>query len=139
MNVLRCRFETLSSFITAIIALCKDTMNWLKNFFLRTFQIKPEDEVPEAVAVNFKHNVLVNTVELSFYFFADSFWSINTILPVFAASLTDEPFLIGLIPAIVNAGWFCRSYFLSNVPVTCPKFCRFPKEWVYLNAYHLLY
>ena len=96
-------------------------MNWLKNFFLRTFQIKPEDEVPEAVAVNFKHNVLVNTVELSFYFFADSFWSINTILPVFAASLTDEPFLIGLIPAIVNAGWFLPQLFLVKRTSHLPK------------------
>lgn len=96
-------------------------MNWLKNFFLHTFLIKPEDGVPEAVAVNFRHNVLVNTIELSFYFFADSFWSINTILPVFAASLTEEPFLIGLIPAIVNAGWFLPQLFLVKRTSHLPK------------------
>lgn len=96
-------------------------MNWLKNLFDRTFQIRVEDEVPQAVAVNFKHNVLVNTIELSFFFFADSFWSINTILPVFAATLTDSPFMIGLIPAIVNAGWFLPQLFLASRTSKLPK------------------
>lgn len=80
----------------------------------RVLRISPEDEVPSDVAENFKHNVLVNTADLSFFFFADSFWSINTILPVFAATLTDSPFLIGFIPAIVNAGWFIPQLFLSG-------------------------
>lgn len=80
----------------------------------RVLRINPEDEVPSDVAENFKHNVLVNTADLSFFFFADSFWSINTILPVFAATLTDSPFLIGFIPAIVNAGWFIPQLFLSG-------------------------
>ena len=89
-------------------------MNTLTKLFDRLLRINPQDEVPEEVAENFKHNVLVNTGDLSFFFFADSFWSINTILPVFAASLTDSPFLIGFIPAIVNAGWFIPQLFLSG-------------------------
>ena len=55
---------------------------------------------------------------------ADSFWSINTIMPVFAATMTDSPFIIGLIPAIVNAGWFLPQMFLakriSNMPQIVP-------------------
>ena len=99
-------------------------MNIFKRFFNRIFTIHPGDEVPGDVAANFKHNVVVNTIDLSFYFFSDSFWSINTILPVFAATLTDSPFLIGLIPAIVNAGWFLPQLFMSghisNMPRVLP-------------------
>lgn len=96
-------------------------MNTLTKLFDRLLSINPQDEVPEEVAENFKHNVLINTADLSFFFFADSFWSINTILPVFAASLTDSPFLIGFIPAIVNAGWFIPQLFLSGKISKLPK------------------
>ncbi len=79
--------------------------------FLR---IRPEDNVPEQVGIHFRHNVLVNTFDLAFFTFGDSFVSINTIMPVFAASLTDSPLLIGLIPAIVNFGWFLPQMFMSG-------------------------
>ena len=104
-------------------------MNWLKNWFDRTFIIKPEDAVPEAVAVNFRHNVLTNTLDLSFFFFSDSFWSINTILPVFAATLTDSPFLIGLIPAVVNAGWFLPQIFLAKRASALPEILPLSKRF----------
>jgi len=96
-------------------------MNTLTKLFDRVLRINPQDEVPEEVAENFKHNVLINTGDLSFFFFADSFWSINTILPVFAATLTDSPFLIGFIPAIVGAGWFIPQLFLSGKISKLPK------------------
>jgi MFS family permease len=53
-------------------------------------------------------------LDISFFFMADSFWNINTIMPVFAATLTDNPFIIGLMPAIVNAGWFLPQMFLAT-------------------------
>lgn len=84
-------------------------------------RIEPGDHVPPLVAANFRHNAIVNTVDLMFFFFADSFWSINTIIPVFAATLTDSPFLIGLMPAIVNAGWFLPQLFISGYVSRLPK------------------
>ncbi len=95
--------------------------NRVKLFFYRTLSIKPSDNVPEGVARYFKHNVIVNTLDLMFFFFADSLWSINTIMPVFAATLTDSPFIIGLMPAIVNAGWFIPQMFISGVVSRSPK------------------
>ena len=89
-------------------------MNPFARLFDRVLHIHPEDNVPPDVAGNFKHNVIVNTFDLMFSFFSDSFWSINTIMPVFAATLTDSPFLIGLIPAVVNAGWFIPQLFMSG-------------------------
>ena len=108
-------------------------MNIFKRFFNRIFTIHPGDEVPGDVAANFKHNVVVNTIDLSFYFFSDSFWSINTILPVFAATLTDSPFLIGLIPAIVNAGWFLPQLFMSGHISNMPRVLPLSKKLGFLE------
>ena len=108
-------------------------MNIFKRFFNRIFTIHPGDEVPGDVAANFKHNVVVNTIDLSFYFFSDSFWSINTILPVFAATLTDSPFLIGLIPAIVNAGWFLPQLFMSGHISNMPRVLPLSKKMGFLE------
>ena len=85
------------------------------------FKIRPEDNVPASVAQNFRHNVIINTLDISFFFMADSFWNINTIMPVFAATLTDNPFIIGLMPAIVNAGWFLPQMFIASRVTDKPK------------------
>lgn len=87
-------------------------INHLRAFVGAVLRIKPQDKVPPEVARNFPHNVMVNTLDLMAFFFADSFVSINTIMPVFAATLTDNPIVIGLMPAIANAGWFLPQLFL---------------------------
>ena len=88
--------------------------NRIRYLVANIFRIRPEDNVPASVAKNFRHNAIINTLDISFFFMADSFWNINTIMPVFAATLTDNPFLIGLMPAIVNAGWFLPQMFLAT-------------------------
>lgn len=93
----------------------------LKYFLSAAMRIKPGDNVPKAVAEHFQHNVIINTVDISFFLMADSFWSINTIMPVFAATLTDSAFLIGLMPAIVNAGWFLPQMFMASRVSRLPK------------------
>jgi MFS family permease len=85
----------------------------IRSFAGAALRIKPQDHVPPNVARNFPHNVLVNTLDLMAFFFADSFVSINTIMPVFAATLTDNPIIIGLMPAIANAGWFLPQLFMA--------------------------
>ena len=86
----------------------------VRSFVGAALRIKPQDHVPPNVARNFPHNVLVNTLDLMAFFFADSFVSINTIMPVFAATLTDNPIIIGLMPAIANAGWFLPQLFMAG-------------------------
>lgn len=93
----------------------------LRYLLSNLFRIRPEDNVPASVARNFRHNVLINTLDISFFFMADSFWNINTIMPVFAATLTDNPFIIGLMPAIVNAGWFLPQMFIASRVTNSPK------------------
>ena len=106
-------------------------MNMLTRLFDRVLHIRPEDNVPSGVAVNFKHNVFANTLDLMF--FSDSIWSINTIMPVFAATLTDSPFLIGLIPAVVNAGWFLPQLFMSGRISKMPKVLPFSLKMGFLE------
>jgi hypothetical protein len=78
--------------------------NRIKSFLTDFLTIRPEDEVPHNVAKNYRHNVTVGTLDLMFFIFGDSFGSITTIMPVFAATLTKSPLLIGLIPAIATFG-----------------------------------
>lgn len=89
-------------------------LNRIKSFLTGFLTIRPEDEVPYNVAKNYRHNVTVGTLDLMFFIFGDGFGSITTIMPVFAATLTKSPLLIGLIPAIVTFGWFMPQMFLSN-------------------------
>jgi MFS family permease len=96
-------------------------VNRIRYLLSNLFRIRPEDNVPASVAQNFRHNVIINTMDISFFFMADSFWNINTIMPVFAATLTDNPFIIGLMPAIVNAGWFLPQMFLASRVTHTPK------------------
>ncbi|HAE86113.1 MAG TPA: hypothetical protein DCG78_06375 [Anaerolineaceae bacterium] len=86
----------------------------IRNAISDFLQIRPEDNVPEPVARFFSHNVFVNTMDLAFFTFGDSFVSIVTIIPVFASNLTDSPLVIGLIPAIVNFGWFMPQMFMAS-------------------------
>jgi hypothetical protein len=88
--------------------------NRIKSFLTGFLTIRPEDEVPHNVAKNYRHNVTVGTLDLMFFIFGDSFGSITTIMPVFAATLTKSPLLIGLIPAIATFGWYMPQMFLSN-------------------------
>lgn len=54
---------------------------------------------------NLKHNYIVNLLDGGFFGLAMGFASFSTILPLFVSTLTNSATLIGLIPAIHNAGW----------------------------------
>jgi hypothetical protein len=92
------------------------------------FQILPDDQVPPEVAQNFRHNFTVNLLDSSVWLFGDSFVSVSTILPVFAATLTDSPLVIGLIPALLNAGWFLPQVFTAGHVQRLPKLLPFTKR-----------
>lgn len=64
--------------------------------------IDPIDiEIQRAVPRNFTVGIL----DGGFFFLGMSFASVVTIMPLFVSQLTDNPFLIGLIPAIPTMGW----------------------------------
>ncbi len=65
---------------------------------------------PEAyeayIRKNERWNFWVNTADLTFYFFAISFIYGSTVLTLYANHLTDRKWLIGLLPAVQNVGYF---------------------------------
>lgn len=84
----------------------------------------PGPEAPPAswVTQNLKHNFLVNVIDGSFFGFAIGFASFITILPLFVSTMTDSALLIGLIPAIHNAGWQLPQLFMAQRVARQPRF-----------------
>jgi len=82
---------------------------------LRSFlRLPPDLDVKPDVRRFFKRNFFVNMMDGAFWLLAESFVSVNTILPVFANTLTDSAILIGLVPALINAGWYLPQLFLAG-------------------------
>lgn len=54
---------------------------------------------------NLKHNFIVNIFDGGLFGFGLGFASFTTMIPLFVATLTSSATLIGLVPAIHNAGW----------------------------------
>ena len=77
-----------------------------------TFRIKQFIRLPADVVAhpqvrqNFPRNFIYNSLDGIFWMLGESFVSVSAILPVFASTLTQSPILIGLVPALINAGWF---------------------------------
>ncbi|MBW6466695.1 MAG: hypothetical protein K0B06_09340, partial [Brevefilum sp.] len=74
---------------------------------IKSFLRLPTDlPINSEVRQNFRHNFTTNFTDSIFWLLGDSFVSVSTIIPVFASTLTDSPVLIGLVPAVIDAGWF---------------------------------
>jgi len=85
------------------------------------FILPPDPDRPPLVTEKFRHNVLVNTADSIMWLLGDSFLSASTILPVFASKLTDSPLVIGLIPALINVGWFFPQFFMTAFVARQPR------------------
>jgi MFS family permease len=70
---------------------------------------------------NLRHNLLANLLDGSFFGFGMGFASFVTIIPLFVATMTDSPLLIGLIPAIHNTGWQLPQLFTARWVARQPR------------------
>lgn len=73
-----------------------------------------EQAFEQAVEENYRWNFMVNVLDATFFWFGVSFASGVTILPLYISYLTDNPVLIGLVPAIGQAGWLLPQLFTAN-------------------------
>jgi MFS family permease len=80
--------------------------------FRLIFTLPPDNQTDASVARYFHHNVLANFGDIISWLFGYSFLAYNTILPVYAHKLTDSPLVIGLIPALIESGWYLPQMFL---------------------------
>lgn len=87
----------------------------------RFFTLPPEAGVSPEIAGHFQRNFLANMADMATWLFGISFISVNAILPVFASRLTDSPVIIGLIPALLDAGWFLPQLFLAPLVERAPR------------------
>ena len=62
---------------------------------------------------HFKWNFVVNSLDGAFFWFAMTFASTSTILPVYVSRLTDSPLLIGLVQTIPGFGWLVPQLFTA--------------------------
>jgi len=78
-------------------------------------------EYMEKVKKNYKRNFLLLAFDTSFFTFSISLLSQDTVLPGFLSYLTDNPVIIGLIPAIYNLGFFLPQIISSFITQNTPK------------------
>lgn len=82
----------------------------LKHFL----RLPVDQQIDQDVRHFYKRNFINNSLDGIFWIFGESFVSVNTILPVFAATLTDSPLIIGLVPALIHAGWFIPQLLMAG-------------------------
>jgi MFS family permease len=79
----------------------------------RFFALPVDSGLEPRFVRHFRRNFIVNASDIILWRFGDSLMAIATILPVFASTLTDSPIVIGLIPALGDAGWFIPQLFTA--------------------------
>ncbi|MFN8472108.1 MAG: MFS transporter [Anaerolineae bacterium] len=70
---------------------------------------------------NLRRNFTVNVLDGTFFMLGMSFSSVVTVMPLFVSQLSDSPFLISLIPAIQNVGWFLPALFTAQYVEQLPR------------------
>jgi MFS family permease len=63
---------------------------------------------------HFRRNFIANASDVSLWTFGFSFLSAATILPVYFAHLSSSTLLLGLIPALLDLGWFLPQLFTAQ-------------------------
>jgi MFS family permease len=100
-----------------------------KNFL----RLPTDQTVNPEIRQNFKRNFIVNTLDCVIWMMGDSFVSIYTILPVFASTLTDSAVVIGLVPALMNAGWFLPQLLMAGYVKRLPQKMPFAKIMCFVD------
>ncbi len=79
----------------------------------RFFDLPEAAPIEPLLRVHFRRNFLANALDGVAWMLGESFVSIGAILPVYARHLTDSPIVIGMIPALTDAGWYLPQLFMA--------------------------
>ncbi len=110
-------YHCLPFSLKVISTMFSRTRTRLTNFF----SLPPAQVAHPDLARDFRRNFLANMLDMTTWLFGISFISVSAILPVFASRLTESPIVIGLIPAILDAGWFLPQLFLAPLVERQPR------------------
>jgi MFS family permease len=86
--------------------------NSFRRIFRQQFNLPPDLPIHPQVREFFVHNIVFSFGDVITWLFGASFIAYNTILPVYASTITDSPMVIGLIPALIEAGWYVPQLFM---------------------------
>jgi MFS family permease len=87
-------------------------------------------EYMQKVGKNYKRNFILLAFDTAFFTFSTSLLSQDTVLPAFLSNLTENPILIGLIPAIFNLGFFLPQILSAFIIRNTPK----RKKYIFIIA-----
>ncbi len=68
--------------------------------------VRSDEDVEAEAWQNYNWNFAVNLTDGATFWLGQSFISVTTALPLFVSKLTDNPFFIGVLAVIVQAGWY---------------------------------
>ena len=72
------------------------------------------EETEAEIERNYRWNFAFNFLDGSTFFFGVNFVSAATVIPLFVSKLTLNPFIIGLIAVLAQAGWFLPQVFTAG-------------------------
>jgi MFS family permease len=75
----------------------------------------------QEVERHYRHNVVVNVLDGTCFWFGSSFIASRTILPLYVSHLTDSRLLIGLLAVISATGWLLPQLFTANWVQRLPR------------------
>jgi len=84
---------------------------------------EPYDEAALAAEVerNYRWNFMANFMDLALFWLGNSFISSVTVLPVFVERASGSHFLVGLVAAVGQAGWYLPQLFTASYVEQQPR------------------
>ena len=80
-----------------------------------------DSEFQREIERNYRHNVVVNVLDGTFFWLGSSFIASRTILPLYVSHLTDSELAIGLLSMLASTGWLLPQLFTANWVQRLPR------------------
>jgi MFS family permease len=76
--------------------------------------VRSAAELQSEINQNYRWNFTFGLLDGAFFWFGASFISATTILPLFVSKLTENPFIIALLPILGQATWYLPQLFVAG-------------------------
>lgn len=82
---------------------------------------RTDQELDVEIERNYRWNFTVNFLDGATFWFGANFVSAATVIPLFVSKLTLNPFVIGLVAVLAQAGWFLPQMFSAGAIERVPR------------------
>ena len=80
-----------------------------------------DSDFEREVERHYRHNVVVNVLDGTFFWLGASFIASRTILPLYVSHFTDSKLVLGLLSMITSTGWLLPQLFTANWVQQLPR------------------